>query len=76
MKHAVFSNESSPTNQHSPNRLPRSQNSMADNSKMWRTLGVLLILFAACHAKEKAKPIVLNEDNWTDMLEGEWMVKL
>ena len=43
---------------------------------MWQTLGLVLVLSVSCLAREKLRPVDLNEDNWQDMLEGEWMVKL
>lgn len=35
-----------------------------------------LLLFAVVNGKEKPVPIVLSDGNWTQLLEGEWLVKL
>lgn len=47
-------------------------------SRMWQTLvSVLFISTLACvSGKEKDVPIVLSEGNWTEMLQGEWLVEL
>ena len=50
--------------------------------KMSRFLSFLSCLFVfTCiypieSINNQPKPITINEDNWTEMLEGEWMVEL
>lgn len=39
-------------------------------------LTLLLIVFANICYSRKSKLIELDEDNWQDMLQGEWMVEL
>jgi len=36
----------------------------------------LLLLFHNVDSSTKSRVITLDEDNWEQMLEGEWMVKL
>ena len=50
---------------------------MEGNVKMWQIFFVIFpLVFPFVDSKEKAAPIVLTEDTWQDMLDGEWLVKL
>ena len=37
---------------------------------------LVLVTFSACLAKKKKNLVNVNEENWKDLLNGEWMVEL
>ena len=49
---------------------------MASKMKMWQQVVVIFVVLVCVQAGMKQVPIVLNEETWVDILEGEWLVKL
>ena len=50
---------------------------MEGSVKMWQIIFVIIsLVFQLVDAKGKESLIVLTEDTWQDMLDGEWLVKL